>query len=311
VPMRALEHLARIEIQLADWRAEHGLDVAEANWAEAAEASIALALRRLDALQSLAGLRDASIAGDGLVASIERDALRGSAWKRKAGVHARQLVVPGIGPKAADGAGRQMIEALGHSVAAYRRAEGAPGSGEFKPCLALNRLALDALTDWISPAERDSAIALAQTCRQLGLACAADACDIWDALMPSEALLAERLIDGSLGRADEAGAGFFDEVAKAYADAFATVAAKPVEIDQVVRNLEILARFCDALALVQHDDAALSLTADRLLDLVRRIQPRQPRRDRTAPMRALKEVTKKPATKPKKKAAAKSPTKKR
>ena len=278
VPIRALEQLAEIEVQLGDWRAEDGIEDNLEKWIKAGESSIELALRRLDTLEGLANLQDGSLVPESAVVSVERNALRGSAWKRKASLHARQLLRPGIGAAAADAAGRKMVEALGHSIAAYRRAEGHPISSEFKPDLALNRLSLDALTDWSSPAAREVAIALAQQCRQIGFARAAEADDIWDALMPSDALLAERLIDGSLGRADDAGTGFFEELAAAYAQSFAIVAAKPVEIQRVVRDLEILSRFCDALALVRHDDAALYLTADRLLELVQRIQPRRPPR---------------------------------
>jgi hypothetical protein len=209
--------------------------------------------------------------------------MRGSAWKRKASLHARQLLKGGLEPKAFDAVGQKMIEALKQSTEAYRASEGFPGSASFNLYMALNRLTLDALTDWATPAAKDAALVLVQQCRQLAHDRAERADDPWDEMMPSDALLTQRLLDGSLGRADEVGSAAFEELAQAYEQAFSSVAVKPAQLYAVVKQLEIMSRFCDALSLVQQRDESLRRTADRLLQLVQRIQPRRgPRGDRPA-----------------------------
>ena len=176
-----------------------------------------------------------------------------------------------------------MIEALQQSTEAYRASEGFPGSASFNLYMALNRLTLDALTDWATPASKDAALVLVQQCRQLAHERAERTDDPWDEMMPSDALLTQRLIDGSLGRGDDVGTAAFDELAAAYEAAFSSVAVKPAQLYAVVKQLEIMSRFCDALSLVQHRDDSLRRTADRLLQLVQRIQPRRgPRGDRPA-----------------------------
>jgi tetratricopeptide (TPR) repeat protein len=281
VPLRTLEDMAFIEAQLGDWRAEYGLDDNMAQWVLDGERSFELALHRLTVLDELAGLQGATLADAAPVRSSKRDAMRGSAWKRKASLHARQLLKGGQTPAEFETAGQKMIEALEQSIEAYRSSEGLPGSADFNVYLALNRLSLDALTDWAEPAARDAALLLVQQCRQVAQERAQRGADAWDALMPCDALLTERLLDGNLGRSDETGTAAFDELSSAYAAAFSSVAVKPALVYAVVKQLEILSRFCDALSLVQHRDEALSRTADRLLQLVQRIQPRRsPRGDR-------------------------------
>ena len=293
VPMRVIEDMAFIEAQLGDWRAEYGLEGDLAQQVTEGERSFELSLRRLAALDELAGLQDgalSAVTGSGGAAtpapvprSSKRDAMRGSAWKRKASLHARQLLKGGLDPAAFDEAGRKMIEALKQSTEAYRASEGFPGSANFNLYMALNRLTLDALTDWATPAAKDAALVLVQQCRQLAHERAERSDDAWDAMMPSDALLTQRLLEGSLGRADEVGTATFEELAAAYEAAFSSVAVKPAQLYAVVKQLEIMSRFCDALSLVQQRDEALRRTADRLLQLVQRIQPRRgPRGDRPA-----------------------------
>ncbi len=276
VPLKRLEDLAFIEAQLGDWRAEWGLDDDNPAWVSDGEKSIRIALQRLDTIETLAGLSDPSIAPASARVNGERQALRGSAWKRKASLHARQLLQTRLAPREFDAVAQRMTEALLNSIEAYERAEGHPGSTGFDVYRALNRLSLDALTDWSSPASKEAALYLAQQCRQIAMARAEASDEIWDELMPSDALLVERLIDGSLGRDDEVGQEAFDELVSTYVDTFSSVSIRPAALYQVVRHLEILSRFCDALYLVQYGDPALRLTADRLIELVRRIEPKHP-----------------------------------
>ena len=287
VPLRVVEDMAFIEAQLGDWRAEYGLEDDLAQQVADGERSFELSLRRLAALDELAGLQDGALAEGAADAapprSSKRDAMRGSAWKRKASLHARQLLKGGLEPKAFDAVGQKMIEALKQSTEAYRASEGFPGSASFNLYMALNRLTLDALTDWATPAAKDAALVLVQQCRQLAHDRAERTDDPWDEMMPSDALLTQRLLDGSLGRADEVGSAAFEELAQAYEQAFSSVAVKPAQLYAVVKQLEIMSRFCDALSLVQQRDESLRRTADRLLQLVQRIQPRRgPRGDRPA-----------------------------
>ncbi|MGH8515139.1 MAG: hypothetical protein ACREV8_14605, partial [Gammaproteobacteria bacterium] len=141
-----------------------------------------------------------------------------------------------------------------------------------KPYLALNRLVLDALTPWDTQARKDAAIALAQQCKQAAEQAYARSADVWDAVMQPEAVLVERLLDGSFAKIGKAGQAAFDAVLDAYTAALRNVTIKPSELDSVVSQMELLSRFYDAKHVATHE-AALKRTADRLVELVRRLQP--------------------------------------
>jgi hypothetical protein len=64
--------------------------------------------------------------------------------------------------------------------------------------------------------------------------------DFWNAVMPAEALMTERLLDRSLGSQGRAGETSFTEVQKTYTDALAHVPGTPRELDSVVQHLRIL-----------------------------------------------------------------------
>jgi len=225
------------------------------------------------------------VAGTDIGASLppaphgERAALRGSAYKRKAALQARRLLTQHLSEADKDVVRREMIASLDRAIVAYQSTEGSPGSSGFSPYHALNRLALDALTDWASPASRDAAIELAQQCRRAAAQGFALSPSLWDAITQPEALLVEHLIDGGFGRAGDAGRAVFEEVARAYADAMLNVTVKPSQIDTMVSQMELLSRLCDALALVRFDDEALARTATRLVELVQRLQPGRAARD--------------------------------
>jgi hypothetical protein len=68
-----------------------------------------------------------------------------------------------------------------------------------------------------------------------------------------------------------------------FAQALANVVVKPSQLDSLVSQLELLSRFCDALA-VADGDARFYRMASRLLGLQQRLHPgRRPRADRPAP----------------------------
>jgi len=326
VPIRDIERLANVEARLGEKRAEAEIGAGRGKEVSvrAAEALIELALERLDGLDALVG---AAVKGhpdevaEPNVNSV-RSALRGSAWKRKASLQARRLLTGRLVQADADTARAEMMACLDQAIQAYRSAEGSPGSSHFVPYLSLNRLALDALTDWASPSVKDAAIALAQQCRQSADQGFADESGAWGAVTQPESLLVEHLIKGSLGRADDTGRVIFEEIAKAYADATKNITVKPSQIDSIVSQMDLVARFCDALSQGPAGSDAMALTADRLTELARRLQPgRTPRSDRprkkteAAAPAARPPVSAKPAAKkrapaapaPRKRAAAAAP----
>ncbi|MEJ6007364.1 CHAT domain-containing protein [Paucibacter sp. AS339] len=283
VPISDLEKLVDVESRLGEARAVAALGQALAGDAQAqqqlnaAEALIDLALRRLDGLDALVADGDAVTLGTaGAKASTmhsERTALRGAAWQRKANLQARRLLSGHLDAAAADTAAQAMAHCLQQGVEAYRAGEGRPGADHFSPCHALYRLALDALTDWHSPAEKDAAIELAQQCRRAAVQNFAIQPSPWDLLIQPEALLVERMIDGKLGRPDEEGRRWFEELADSYSEALRCVTVRPLQLEAMVDRLERLSRFVDALALTQHDDEALSRSAEQLIALAQRILP--------------------------------------
>lgn len=325
VPISDLEKLVDVETRLGEAQAVEALTRATgvAPSSPSAKAGyraaepldtglIELALRRLDGLDVLlAG--PAAEAQDSLPASShsERTALRGSAWQRLASLQARRLLSGRLDTAAADEAAQLMDQALKNSVAAYQAGEGQPGSDSFSACHALYRLALDALTDWQSPAQRDAAIALAQQCRRDAAQKFAIEPSPWDLLIQPEALLVERLLDGSLGRADEEGRRAQEDLASAYLEALDGVSARPAQLEAMVNRLERLSRFHDALALVRYRDEALERTAAGLADLAARLLPgRALRSDRPSTGTAAATATPVSTVKPAGKAAAKAASQK-
>ena len=301
VPIRDIERLANVEARLGERRAEG--EIADGKGKEvsvcAAEGLIDLALERLDGLDALVGaaVKGHSDDAGGPGVNSVRSALRGSAWKRKASLQARRLLTGRLSDADADRARGEMMAYVAKAIEAYRSAEGSPGSSHFVPYLSLNRLALDALTDWTSPASRDAAIALAQQCRQSADQDFTDESATWGAVIPPESLLVEHLIKGSLGRDDDTGRVIFEEIAKAYIDATKNITVKPSQIESIVSQMDLISRFCDALSQGPLGSAPMAMTADRLTELARRLQPgRTPRSDR--PRRSVPTaVVKPPASK--------------
>ncbi|MEP7083102.1 MAG: CHAT domain-containing protein [Betaproteobacteria bacterium] len=327
VPIRDIEKLANVEARLGEKRAEAELDAAHGQpGAQTAEALIDLALRRLDGLDALLS---AQVSGDApslsqsepqlvMASNSERSGLRGSAWKRKASLRARRLARGGLGVAEQRKLSGEMTEYLNNAIAAYAQAEGHPGSSQFVPYLAVNRLMLDSLTEFESPEQRDNAISLAQQCRRRAEQDFALSPNSWDAVVQPEAMLVECLLNASLGRPGEAGQAVFEAVARAYADAMSNITVKPVQINSMVTQMDLMSRFCDALSVVRRYDRTLARTADQLIALAQRIEPgRTPRNDRPRrrpraassrkPAAGRKKPAHKPSTKPMKQLTAKNP----
>ncbi len=284
VPIRDIERLVNAEARLGERRAEIEIDHPTAPGSGlSAEALIDIALKRLDGLDKLIALRPDGDTAPAALASAERSQLLGGAWKRKASLRARRLLRGPLPPHERDGIRDEMLDCINHAIAAYQAAEGLPGSSRFIPYLALNRLALDALTAWNEPAERDAAIALARQCGSSADQCFALNPTSWDAVVQPDALLVEALLDGSLGRDDDAGRARFEEVARAYSEAMNNVTIKPSQIASIVAQMDLMSRLCDALSVVDFDNAAMAQTATQLIELAQRVQPGHARRrDRPA-----------------------------
>ncbi|MEF8698010.1 MAG: CHAT domain-containing protein [Candidatus Accumulibacter sp. UW20] len=263
VPMRAIEQLANIEARLGE-KTEN-------------EAMIQSALARLEMLDRLLGSAADQARDPGSAVNAERSALRGSAAKRLASLHARRLLAAGNssepGQRQVDeAAATAMTAALQQSAVHYQAGEGKPGEASFRPYNALNRLAMQALVVE-EEGQRQAAIELARCCRQAAAAAAqARSATLWDAIMAPESLLIEHLLDGKLLQADEAGEQAFSAIACAYDETLSNLTVKPLELDSVVTQLRLLSRFCNACALAR-DETGWTLAATRLLALSDQIWP--------------------------------------
>ncbi len=330
VPIHDIEKLANVEARLGEKQAEAELEKSHAAGTKGAKNSEALIDQ---ALQRLAGL-DALVSGQAdafdpasykPVYNAERSALRGGAWKRKASLQARRIL-KGLSADDLKKVSQQMDESLANSIAAYRSAEGSPGSLHFSAYLALNRLALDALTAWPDQSSKDAAIALAEQCKHSAEQGFSSNNSIWGAVMQAEAQLVERLLDGRLGAEGEEGQAAFDELVEAYTESMSNIVIKPSQIDSIVTQMELLSRFCDARSLVLKEsltDApnsgggssaprheSLWRMADRLLELVQSLSPGRPARtDRPSMKRVGNGSSGKSRQSVAKKVVAKSPVK--
>ncbi|MEO6408338.1 MAG: CHAT domain-containing protein [Burkholderiaceae bacterium] len=277
VPIKDIEQLANVEARLGERTRD--------------EALIRRALKRLDQLELLVAAQDDGADAFAAPAHVERAGLRGSAWKRLASLHARRVLERDIGADDLRIAGETMREALKQAVAAYRSAEGIPGQRGFDAYPMLNRLAIDALTPWSDPGEREAAALLAQQCaKEVSLRFRDDA-NFYNAVMQPEALLVARLIDGSFGKTGDAGTAIFDTVAASYREALSNITAKPRDLDSMLGQMCLTSRFHDALSVVIRADDARGAAehrriADRLIALANLLQPGSCQRDDRPPNRA-------------------------
>jgi hypothetical protein len=217
VPIRAIEQLANLES-----RTGHSTANAEL---------ITTALGRLEGLVQLAATTldrpEQTIETESPALSTpERAALLGSGYKRLAAVLAVNL------RQEHDKDGGDFLLALKRAIDWYAKA----GT---QPYQVLNLLALEAVRDFGIEAEPTSL----ERVRGCALQARADwraNPDFWNAVMPAEALMTERLLDRSLGSKGRAGETSFAEVQKTYADALAHVPGTPRELDSVVEHLRIL-----------------------------------------------------------------------
>ncbi len=249
VPIRAIEQLANLE-------ARTGHNTANAVLITAAlgrlEGLVQLASTTLDRAEQNHGTE--SPAGS----NPERAALLGSAYKRLATVLAGNL------RKDHDKEGGDVLLALARAIDWYAKA----GT---QPYQVLNLLALEAVRDFGIEAKPTSLERVRGCALQARAAWRANP-DFWNAVMPAEALMTERLLDRSLGSRGRAGEASFTEVQKTYDEALAHVPGTPRELDSMVQHLRILQVLFEAQGHLNPRLASrASLIAERLDLLTQRL----------------------------------------
>ena len=217
VPIGAIEQLANLEARTGHTTANAAL--------------ITAALGRLEGLVQLASTtldpaEQNNGTGSPAGSNPERAALLGSAYKRLAAVLAGNL------RQDHDQEGGDVLLALERAIDWYAKA----GT---QPYPVLNLLALEAVRDFGIEAQPAS-LELARECAQQARAAWRANPDFWNAVMPADALLTERLLDRSFGSKGLAGETSFTEVQKTYADALAHVPGTPRELDSLLQHLRIL-----------------------------------------------------------------------
>jgi hypothetical protein len=217
VPIRAIEQLANLEARTGHTTANSVL----INTAKGRlEGLVQLASTTLDRAEQNNGT------GSPALSNPERAALLGGVYKRLAAVLAGKL------HQDHDQEGGDVLLALEQAIDWYAKA----GT---QPYQVLNRLALEAVRDFGIEAEPAS-LERVRGCAQQARAAWRANPDFWNAVMPAEALMTERLLDRSLGSRGRAGETSFTEVQKTYADALAHVSGTARELDSVLQHLRIL-----------------------------------------------------------------------
>lgn len=190
----------------------------------------------------------------------ERTSLLGSAYKRLASVHARAVLGGELS------AGSDMERALTWSKFFY----GPLGEGgAVKSYAGLNWLSLEALDPEDEPKEAQKKIDLARLSANEARAEFAKGGTYWEAVGPADALLVEWILSGKL--AGENATAALDELERIYQGVFATVAVKPQQRDSTLQHILMLAVILRAKAKLSSAAPSSALVADRLCELLRRL----------------------------------------
>jgi hypothetical protein len=270
VSLRDAEQLANAESRLGDTMDDLGL--------------VETAIARLDALAALAapghgaGARPAA-------ANAERSALLGSAWKRKAAVHARRLLAGNPASATQRAEGLALDAALAASIDAYGRA----GRDADDVYGLLNRLTLLGVRTAAGRPLADRRRVLADAARALQLArqkAAQSPDDFWALVGPGDAQLALDLLHGRLGAPDPRGSQTLQRLQQQYRQALRAPVVLPRQLDSVTRNILLAGEFVDALGCLRPADPVPPRVAERLYALACSIWPEvAPRRQRAAAVR--------------------------
>ena len=284
--IRAIEQLANVESRLGE-----------------ATRDPAMAARGIERLTQLVRLTSeplpAGMASDRAAATThtERAGLLGSAWKRKAAVHARAYLERG-----ADDDFAAMADALDHSTRAYEAMASKLGDKELRPYPTLNWLFLWSLTAALE--DRKAYVTHAQRCAAAANAAYAEEADAYNALMYADAGLVAALLDDSLAAAVTASNAALDSLVCGYEDALDSTILTPRERDSAVRQIRLMALFHHAYEKARTAPATESV-GDRLDHLADRLSVASGT-EAQAPAAELA-----PAPKPAKKAAKKPGSAKR
>jgi hypothetical protein len=286
VPIHDIEQLADVESRLGEQQGAEGFRRKVPVLQKAGDALIGQACKRLDGLSALAAAPPPEIgdavagagtgAGGALLESrvnCVRMALLARVLKRKASLRAYELQYDSNCDAVQM---RAKIRAhLQEAITACKGAEGLPGSARFAPGLVLDRLALEALTLPFEQAHTTGNIALTRFCGNSADDQAGERSGPALHLLAPKALLVRHLLQRTLGDESDAGQLAFEEIAAAYAQATSNITLKPSEIDTIVGDAAILARFYAALAPSPNpaEAALMARTADRLEELARRLRP--------------------------------------
>lgn len=291
VPIRDIEQLAAVEIELGAARAEQDTyrmhadqQGGKARGPRPDPEGLSLIehgierLLSLDKLVSSAGLSES---GPAAILNADRFALLASAHKRRAVVFAQRLLRLDASANQRAQWRDAMAEAVGAGLQAYRQAEGVPGDDGFRPYYALHGLALRlALDGWDEADEMSAGVALARQCGQAVSRLYAASGDPWDVVLSPEAVLVERLRDGSLAAPDTAGEAALNDVLQAYRAALENLGPKVRHVDRTVDHMEMLSTLFDARFLMGSGEGYRRM-ADGLVALVSQLRPgRDARGDR-------------------------------
>jgi CHAT domain-containing protein len=258
--MTAIEQLANLEARIGE----------RAN----ATAPITAAIRRLEDLSNLS-MRDADVTKE-LVEpgslSAERRALRGSAWKRLAVVHARSVLAS---MEPTDTHRREMARALSESLTWYGGAIDdvtRETTGELDLYTAVNRLFLIALSR-TTPESRRSALTFAGVCANRAVQQVQLDASYWDSATKADIELAEVLLRDDADPPVTPDA--VERVAARYDQARTGVLIGPKSFDSTVQQLVFMATICRAQSTDPAETRRERLMADAamLARIVRRLDP--------------------------------------
>ena len=273
VPIRAIEELANAEGRLAVQNAD-----------------LALAVRAIARLEQLVGLTGAVLPRRAAVDTLpsaaaavdklpspERAGLLGSAYKRKAAIHARAYLD-------GDVAGFALMQReLSRSADAYGAMASQLGAKIERPYHTLNWLFLWSLT--ADAVQRSTHLPLAQGCAASANAAFAQSPEAWNATMVAEAALVAALLNQALDAAGALGEATVDDLARTYDDCLHGALITPKEREAVMRQIALMSLFYLA-----HEKAAGiqgPSTGARLQALAQRLTPSgawtPPQRDAATP----------------------------
>jgi CHAT domain-containing protein/pimeloyl-ACP methyl ester carboxylesterase len=258
-PLKAIEELAQSESRLAE-----------------VSGDVAMATRAIDRLQQLVALSGAALLrsadqADALELNHRRAGRLGSAYKRKAALHARAY----LGGDAS--AFTEMVNTLAQSASAYQSHAGTLSQPSVLAYPTLNFLFLWSLT--ASAVEAQAQAALALQCASSANDAFRKDTEVWNVTMVADAHLLAAVLDQSLKQSGVQGDMVLDAVAQRYEDCFSSTLTTPRVRDAVVRQIDLMRLFYEAH---EHQTARLAgagggapagLISKRLRALVLRLAP--------------------------------------